>query len=65
LRKSFQRGLVCFVGVLHRLPGMLVASEVILLAVMHGGGAVRVRGQLVEFRSSYMRIVGHDGSFFG
>ena len=55
---------MCFVGVLHRLAGMLVASEVILLAVMHGGGTVRVRGHFVKLGSSLVRIVVHDGSFF-
>jgi hypothetical protein len=64
LRESFQRGLVRFVGVLHCLAGMLVAREVILLAVMHGGGTVGVRGHFMEFGGSLMRIVVHDASFF-
>jgi hypothetical protein len=54
LRESFQCGLVRFVGVFHGLAGMFVAREVILLAVMHGSGAERVRGQLVKFRSAYV-----------
>jgi hypothetical protein len=64
-RESLQRGLVRFVGVLHGLAGMLVAGEVILFAVVCGGGAVSVRGHFVEFGSSLMRIVVHDGSFSG
>jgi len=43
---------------------MLVAREVVLLAVMHGGGAVRVRCHFVEFGGSLMRIVVHDASLF-
>ena len=65
LRESFQRGLVGLVGVFHCLAGMLVASEVILLAVMRSGGPVRVRGHFVEFGGSLVRIVVHDRSFFG
>jgi hypothetical protein len=47
------------------LAGMFVSREVILLAVLRGGGTVRVRGHFVEFGSSIMRIVVHDSSFFG
>jgi hypothetical protein len=57
--------LVRFGGVLHCLAGVLVAREVILLAVMDGSGAVGVRGHFVKFSGSLMRIVIHDGSFFG
>src|SRR5580704_1435636 len=49
----------------HRLAGMLVAGEVILLVVMRGSGTVGMRGHFVEFGSSLMRIVVHDGSFLG
>jgi hypothetical protein len=65
LRERFQCGLVGFVGVFHCLAGMLVARKVILLAVTHGSGTVRVRGHFVEFGSSLMRIVIHDGSSCG
>jgi hypothetical protein len=44
----------------HRLPGVLVSRLVILLAMMHRGGAVRVRGLLVELSGSLMRIVCHE-----
>jgi hypothetical protein len=64
-RERLQRGLMRFVGVLHGLPGMLVAGEVILFAVVCGGGTVGVRGHFVEFGGSLMRIVVHDGSCFG
>ena len=50
---------------LHGLAGMLVAGEVILLVVMRGSGTVGMRGHFVEFGSSLMRIVVHDGSFCG
>jgi hypothetical protein len=65
LRESFQRGLVGLVGVFHGLAGMFIACEVILFAVVYRGGTVRMRGHFVEFGSSLMRIVGHDGSFSG
>ena len=35
---------------------------VIFLLVMSGGDTVGVRGHLVEFRSSLVRILGHDSS---
>ena len=65
LREGFQCGLMGFVGVFHGLAGMLVSGEVILLAVLRRGGTVRVRSHFVEFGSSIMRIVVHDGSLFG
>jgi hypothetical protein len=65
LRERFQRGLMGLVGVFHGLAGMFVSGEVILLAVLRGGGTVRVRGHFVEFGSSIMRIVVHHGSFSG
>jgi hypothetical protein len=38
---------------------------VILLVVMRGSSTVRMCGHFVEFGSSLMRIVVHDGSFLG
>jgi hypothetical protein len=51
-----------FAGVLQRLSGMLVPGQVIFFSVVRGGSAVRVRGELVEFGSSLMRVVWHSVS---
>ena len=59
---SFLRSLVGLDGVLHGLPGMLVPRLVIFLLVMRCGDPMRVRGHLVEFRSSLMRIFRHNSS---
>jgi hypothetical protein len=56
---SFLRPLEGLIGVLQRLSGMLVSAQVISLAVLHGGGAVRVRGKLVKLGSSLVRVAGH------
>jgi hypothetical protein len=49
--------------VLKGLPGMFVTSLMILLAVMHGSGAVRVRRHFVKFGGSLMGILRHNTSF--
>jgi hypothetical protein len=54
---SFLRGVKRLGGVFHGLPGKLMSAQVIFLAVMHGRGAVRVRGLLVEFSGSSVRVV--------
>jgi hypothetical protein len=46
------RGLERFGRVFERLPGMLLACDVIFLAVMRGGDAMGVRGQFVKFSGS-------------
>jgi hypothetical protein len=56
-------GLMGFERKLHGLLGVFMASEVIFFAVMHGGRAMCVRGQFVEFGGTLMRIVWHDGPF--
>ena len=48
------RQLVSFRRVFHRLPGILLACNVISFAVMHRGGSVRVRRHLMKFRRSLM-----------
>jgi hypothetical protein len=50
-------------GILKGLPGMLVTSLMILLSVMHGSRAVRVRRHFVKFGGSLMGILRHDTSF--
>jgi hypothetical protein len=40
-----------------------VPGQVIFFSMMHRGGAMRVRGQFVKFRSALMRIVWHDDPF--
>ncbi len=45
---------------LHGLLGMFVPGEMIFFSVVHGGGAVGVRGLFVEFRCSLMRVVRHN-----
>jgi hypothetical protein len=56
---SFLRVLVGFLRVFHGLPGQLVAAQVIAFLVMGGGSQVGMRGKLVEFGSSSMRIARH------
>jgi len=40
--------------VLERLPGVLLTGLMVLLAVMHGGGAVSMRGHFVKLGGSLM-----------
>ena len=44
---------------LERLPGLFLSRLVILVAVMHSGIAMCVRGRFVEFRGSLVRITLH------
>jgi hypothetical protein len=56
---SFLRPLESFIGMFHCLLGMLMSGLVIFFPVMHGGGTVRVGGELVEFSSSLVRVIWH------
>jgi hypothetical protein len=47
---------------LQSLRRKLVAGQVIFFPVMRGSSAVRMRGQLVKFGRSLVRIVWHDVS---
>ena len=49
---SFLRRMEGFLGVFKSLPGMLVPCLMIFFAVVHGGDAVRVCGEFMEFGSS-------------
>jgi hypothetical protein len=44
---SFQRHLVSLIGAFERVFGKFVSGLVIFFAVVHGRGAVRLRGQFV------------------
>jgi len=57
--------LVGFERKLHGLLGVLMSGQVIFFAMMHRGSAMCVRGLFVKFSGALMRIVRHDGSFFG
>jgi hypothetical protein len=57
--------LVGFERKLHGLLGVFVSGQVIFFSMMHCGGAMSVRGLFVKFSGALMRIVWHDGSFFG
>jgi hypothetical protein len=48
-----------FHGVLIRLFGKFVSSEMISLAVSGGSGAVGVRRKIMEFRGSIVRTLWH------
>jgi hypothetical protein len=48
----FLRPLERLLGMFHGLPGVFVPGLVIFFPVMRGGGAVRVRSEFVELRSS-------------
>lgn len=56
---SFLRRLIGLSCVFHGFVGRLVRGLVISCAVARRGDTVRVRGTLVEFRSSLMGIIGH------
>ena len=58
----FLRPLKRLLGMFHGLPGVFVPSLVIFFPVMHGGGAVRVRSEFVELRSSLVRVIWHGAS---
>jgi hypothetical protein len=62
LLEGFLRFAEGFRGVFHGLLGVLVARLMIFLAVVRGGDAMRVRGQLVKFRCSNVPVSGHDFS---
>ena len=49
---SFLRRRDSFIGILKCLFGMLVAGLVIFFPVVHGGSAVRMGGEVVEFGGS-------------
>ena len=49
---SFLGPLESFIGMFQGLLGMLVPGLVIFFPVVCGGGAVRVRGEFMEFGSS-------------
>jgi hypothetical protein len=55
----FLRPLESLIGMFHCLLGMLVSGLVIFFPVMHGGGTVRVGGELVEFGCSLVRVIWH------
>jgi hypothetical protein len=57
--------LVGFERKLHGLLGVLMSGQVIFFTMMHRGSAMCVRGLFVKFSGALMRIVWHDGSFFG
>jgi hypothetical protein len=42
-----------------------MSGQMIFFSMMHGGGAMSVRGLFVKFSGALMRIVWHDGPFFG
>lgn len=58
----FLRPLERLLGMFHGLPGLFVPRLVIFFPVMHGGGAVRVRSEFVELRSSLVRVIWHGAS---
>ena len=49
---SFLRRMESFLGILKRLPGMLLTRLMILFPMVNSGSAVRVRGEFVEFGGS-------------
>jgi len=59
-----ERSLVRLVGILHGLPGMLVARLVVFFSVMNCGGPVGVGGLFVKFCGALMGIVRHDVPFY-
>ena len=56
---SFLRKPERFGRIFHRLFGEFVTRQVIFLAVMRRGNTVGVRGEIVKFRGSLMRIFWH------
>jgi hypothetical protein len=58
----FLRPLERLLGMFHGLPGVFVPGLVIFFPVMHRGGAVRVRSEFVELRSSLVRVIWHGAS---
>jgi hypothetical protein len=64
LLMGFFGPLESFVGIFHCLLGMFVSGLVVFFSVMRGGGAVRVRGEFMEFGSSLVRLVWHGYSSF-
>ena len=59
---SFLRPLESLARMLQCLLGMFVSGLVIFFPVVRGRGAVRVRGELVEFGSSLVRFIWHNVS---
>ena len=57
---SFLRRLESFIGVFKCLLRMLVPCLMIFFPVVHGGGAMRVCGEFVEFGSSLVRVLWHS-----
>ena len=51
---SFLRQVEGFIGMFHRLLGMLMSRLVVFFAVMHSGGPVRMRGHVVELSRPLM-----------
>ena len=56
---SFLREFVSLGGVFQGLPRMLVPAHMVFFAVMGSGNAMRVRGQIVKFCGSLMRVFWH------
>jgi len=59
---SFLRDQMGFVGIFQGLPRVFPPGLVISFSVAHGGCAVRVCGQFVEFRGSLVRVTWHRSS---
>jgi hypothetical protein len=59
LLKRFLCGLVSLGGMFHSLSGEFVTSQVVFFSMVCGGNAMSVRGKLVEFCSSLVRIIRH------
>lgn len=59
LAVSFLRPFESPLGMFQCLSGKLVSGLVIFFPVVHGGNAVRVRGEFVEFGSSLVRVIWH------
>jgi hypothetical protein len=57
---SFLRRLESPIGMFKRLFGMLVSGLVIFFPVVHGGGAVGVGSEFMEFGSSLVQVIGHS-----
>ena len=58
----FLRPFERLLGMFHGLPGVFVPGLVIFFPVMHRGGAMRVRREFVELRSSLVRVIWHGAS---
>ena len=59
---SHLRVLPGFLGVFEGPARMFVGREMVFFSVVDGGGEVSVRGQIMEFCGSLMRVVGHGFS---